>query len=74
MTDRFPNLTDFFLADLGLQRAGHPTYEWGNDLSSQIRRAGLTHPVLHRLLEEAGKLALLPNSAGTWFSGCCATC
>jgi len=52
-----PRVSDDFLAELGLQRSGLRADHWGDDPGSEIWRAGLTHPVLHRMLEEAEKLA-----------------
>ena len=49
--------TDFFLADLGLERSGPRPCQWGNDPDSKIRRANLTHAVMSRMLEEAESLA-----------------
>ncbi len=60
--------TDTFLAELGLHRSGPRPDQWGDDPGSQIRRAGLTHPVLHRMLEQAEKLApFLKLSRGAVF-------
>ena len=52
-----PGGIDAFLAELGLECAEHITREWGDDPGSQIQRAGLTHEVLHRMLESAERLA-----------------
>jgi len=52
-----PRGIDAFLAELGLERAEPTGYEWGDDPGSQIQRAGLTHEVLHRMLESAEALA-----------------
>ena len=52
-----PQGIDAFLAELGLERAEPTGYEWGDDPGSQIQRAGLTHEVLHRVLESAETLA-----------------
>jgi len=46
-----PRGIDAFLAELGLERPAPSGYEWGDNPGSQIRRAGLTHEVLHRVLE-----------------------
>ena len=52
-----PREIDTFLAELGLERADDQIHEWGDDPGSQIQRAGLTHEVLHRVLESAERLA-----------------
>jgi hypothetical protein len=52
-----PRVSDAFLADLGLERSGPRPDQWGDDPESKIWRAGLTHPVLMRMLESAEKLA-----------------
>ena len=52
-----PQVSDAFLTDLGLKRADHAVHEWGDEPGSEILRAGLTHPVLQRMLAEAERLA-----------------
>ena len=52
-----PSGTDAFLAELGLERAGPTAQRWGDDPGSQIRRAGLNHEVMGRVLESAERLA-----------------
>ena len=59
---------DTFLAELGLERAEPTGYEWGDDPGSQIRRASLTHEVLHRMLESAEALA--PLAIGSLLAWC----
>ena len=67
-----PRVSDAFLAELGLKRADHPVHEWGDDPGSEIWRAGLTHPVLCRMLESA-ETHPSGRSAEKSPSACCAT-
>ena len=52
-----PRVSDAFLAELGLEGSGPRPCEWGDDPGSEIQRAGLTHPVLCRMLESVETLA-----------------
>ena len=52
-----PRPIDTFLADLGLERSAPRADQWGDDPGSKIWRAGLTHAVMSRMLEEAEALA-----------------
>ncbi len=52
-----PSSIDALLAELGLQRGDHAVRERGDEPGSEIWRAGLTHPVLCRILESAEALA-----------------
>jgi hypothetical protein len=49
--------SDTFLAELGLERSGPRPDQWGDDPGRHIWRAGLTHPVLQRMLATAEQLA-----------------
>jgi hypothetical protein len=52
-----PRAFDTFLAQLGLDRADHPTHQSGHGPAIQIVRADLNHAVLSRMLESAEALA-----------------
>jgi len=52
-----PTATDTLLSELSLQRSGPRTDPWGGEPGSEIWRASLTHPVLHRMLAKAEEWA-----------------
>ena len=60
--------TNTLLAELGLQRSGPRADQWGDEPGSEIWRAGLTHPVLQRMLAMAEELA--PMRISLMVNGC----